>query len=72
MTGEIIIETICGEDDLGIIIPFVMATLISIGGAVMGEMVVEGDILVAMVVVTEDTVVSVEGTVVLMVETEDN
>ncbi len=71
MTGEITIETIYGEDDLGIIIPFITETLTDIGGAVMGEMTVEGNILeymgvivVSMVVVLEDMVVIVVDTVV--------
>ncbi len=61
MIGEITIETIYGEDDFGIIIPFITATLIDIGGAVTGEMTVEGNILVGMA-----------ETVVLVGETKDN
>jgi hypothetical protein len=76
MTGEITIETICGEDDLGIIIPFITATLIDIGGAVIGEMIMWGDILVdtvvvlvdmVIVVVVEDMMVTVEDMVVIVV-----
>ena len=78
MTGEITIETIYGEDDLGIIIPFITETSTDIGGAVMGEMTMNGDILeymgvivVSMVVVLEDMVVNVVDTVDTVVENKD-
>ena len=53
MTGEITIETIGGEDNLGIIIPFLTVTWIDIGEAVIGEMTMDGDMEV-MVVETKD------------------
>ena len=71
MTGEITIETICGEDVLGIIIPFLTVTWIDIGGVVIGETTMNGNILedmavivVGMVVVPEDMVGIVVDTVV--------
>jgi hypothetical protein len=86
MTGEITIETICGTDDLGIIILFITVTWIDIGEAVIGEMIMDGDILVGMVedlvgmaavpvlvVVLVDTVEDLVDTVaVLVINTQNN
>ena len=64
LIGEITIETICGTDVPGIIIPFLTVTWIGIGEAVIGER-KEGNILV-------DTVVIVVVMVDMMIDTRDN
>ena len=74
MTGEITIETICGTDDLGIIIPSITVTWIDIGEAVIGEMTMDGDIQVdtAVPVLVGTVAVQVDMAAVLVIDTQDN
>ena len=51
MTGEITIETTGGADVPGIIIPSITVTWIDIGEAVIGEMIMDGTVLVDMIAV---------------------
>jgi hypothetical protein len=44
MIGEIVIETICGVDILGIPVTFVMVILIGIGVVVIGVLTMDGDV----------------------------
>jgi hypothetical protein len=60
MIGEITIETICGEDNLGIIIPFLMVTWINIGEAVIGELTMAGGLHLLVVLDLIDSEVLVD------------
>jgi hypothetical protein len=75
MTGETTIETMYGGDGLGIIIPYITVILTDTGGAIIGEIIMDGNILADTVAASIMTVAGTEDmadTAVMKAETKDN